>query len=166
MQRGQVVLMDTSVIIEAYRTNCWNAVTAHFSIGTVEKCYEETLTGDPLRPGYVTVDAAQFRKGLSERHEVSAVQSAVLSLKLANVDVLDAGERDLLAHLITRSDAWLASFADRAAVNAALELGLEERLVPLDAIARAAGARPALRYHFTEPWLGEVRTAFKLDRLL
>ena len=40
--------MDTSVIIEAYRTNCWNAVTTHFSIATVEKCYEETLTGDPL----------------------------------------------------------------------------------------------------------------------
>ena len=157
--------MDTSVIIEACRTNCWNAVTAHFSIATVEKCYEETLTGDPLRPGYVTVEPAHLRKGLGGRYVVSDAERAALSLSLENADALDAGERDLLAHLIARPEAWLVSCADRAAVNAALALGFEDRLVPLDAMAKAAGARPSLRHHFTEAWLSEVRTAFKMDRL-
>lgn len=165
MQRGQVILMDTSVIIEAYRTNCWKAVTAHFSVATVEKCCEETLTGDPLRPGYVAVDPETFRQSLSGRHGVSDIERAALSLNLENADALDAGERDLLAHLRGRSDVWLVSCADRAAVNAALVMGFEERLVSLDEIARAAGARPDLRRHFTEAWLREVRTTFKLARL-
>lgn len=165
MQRGQVILMDTSVIIEAYRTNCWNAVTAHFSVATVEKCYEETLTGDQLRPGYVAVDPENLRQGLADRNAVSNVERAALSLSLENADALDAGERDLLAHLLGRPGVWLVSCADRAAVNAALAMGFEDRLVSSDAIARAAGARPDLRRHFTEAWLREVRTAFKLDRL-
>ena len=29
MQSGQVVLVDTNIIIEAVRTNCWSAITAH-----------------------------------------------------------------------------------------------------------------------------------------
>jgi hypothetical protein len=165
MQRGQVILMDTSVIIEAYRTNCWKAVTAHFSVATVEKCYEETLTGDPLRPGYVAVDPDDLRRGLVGRDSVSNAQRAALLLSLENADALDAGERDLLACLLGRPGVWLVSCADRAAVNAALAMGFEDRLVSLDAIAKAAGARPDLRRHFTEAWLREVRTAFKLDRL-
>lgn len=164
MQRGQVILVDTNIIIEAFRTRCWNAITTHFSIQTVTTCCEEALTGDPLRPGYVTVDVAQLNKGLRGRHSVSADQHAELTVRLADPDTLDAGERDLLAHALGRSDDWLASGADRAAVNAALELGLEERFVSLGALARAAGARPALKYHFTDPWLSEVRTTYKLDR--
>jgi hypothetical protein len=164
VQRGEVILVDTNVVIEAFRTRSWNAITTHFSIQTVATCCEEALTGDPLRPGYVTVDAAQLNKGLRKRHGVSTAQRAALAARLADPDTLDAGEFDLLAHALARSDAWLASCSDRAAVNAALELGLEERFVSLSAMARAAGARPVLKYHFTDPWLSEVRTTYKLDR--
>lgn len=164
MQRGQVVLLDTNVIIEAIRTRCWTAITAHFSIQTVAVCCEEALTGDPLCPGYVSVDPAQLEKGLRARHQVSDEQRLALAVRLANPDILDDGERDLLAHAIGRSDAWVASCADRAAVNAALELGFEERFVSLAAMARVAGARPALKFQFTDAWLSEVRTTYKLDR--
>lgn len=164
MRRGQVVLLDTNVIIEAFRARCWNAVTAHFCVETVEKCYEEALTGDPARPGFVQVGAEQLRRGLRARHAIADAARTVLALKLAYPDALDAGERDLLAHAIGRSAVWIASCADRAAVNAALELGLEGRFVSLEAMAHAAGARPALRHHFTDAWLSRVRTEYKLDR--
>ena len=164
MQRGRVVLVDTNIIIEAFRTRCWNAVTTHFALETAEKCYEEALTGDLHRRGYVEIDAALLRKGLRSRHVVSDAARAALVLKLQRVDGLDAGERDLLAHALERADAWLASCADRAAMYAALELGWEERLVSLEAMARTAGARPSLKAHFTEAWLSQVRTAYKLDR--
>ncbi len=164
MQRGQVVLVDTNVIIEAVRTRCWTAITAHFSIQTVALCCEEALAGDPLRPGYVSVDPAQLDKGLRARHHVSDGQRLALAIRLTNPDILDPGERDLLAHAVGRADAWLASCADRAAVNAALELGFEERFVSLHAMARVAGAKPALKYHFTDAWLSEVRTTYKLER--
>lgn len=159
-----MVLLDTNVIIEAIRTRCWTAITAHFSIQTAAVCCEEALTGDPLRPGYVSVDPAQLEKGLRARHQVSDEQRLALAVRLANPDILDDGERDLLAHAIGRSDAWVASCADRAAVNAALELGFEERFVSLAAMARVAGARPALKFQFTDVWLSEVRTTYKLDR--
>ena len=164
MQRGQVVLMDTNVIIEAFRAHCWNAVTTHFTVETVEKCYEEALTGDPQRPDYIAVDAAQLRNGLRERRPTDRKKRTQLVVRLAYKEGLDAGELDLLAHALGRSDAWIASCADRAAVYAALELGWEERFVSLEAMARAAGARPALKHHFTDRWLKEVRTTYLLDR--
>jgi hypothetical protein len=164
VQRGQIVLMDTNIIIEAFRTRCWNALTSHFAVETVEKCYEEALTGDPLRPGYVDIDATQLRKGLSKRHAVSDLERMTLTLKLTNASSLDAGERDLFAHALGRTDGWVASCADRAAVNSALSLGWEERIIALEPLARTAGAKPALKHHFTERWLSEVRTAFLLER--
>lgn len=164
MQRGQILLVDTNIIIEAVRTRCWNALCAHFAVETVEKCYEETLTGDPLRPGYVAVDPEQLRKGLKKRHAVNDLARAQLQLAHAEAVALDAGERDLFAHALGRGDAWIASCADRAAVNTALALGWEERIASLDRLARHAGATPICKYHFTEGWLSEVRTTFLLGR--
>jgi hypothetical protein len=164
VRRGQVVLVDTNVIIEAFRARCWNALTAHFSVETVEKCYEEALTGDPARPGFVQIDPELLRRGLRGRHAVADAARGALAVRLAYPDALDAGESDLLAHAIGRPDAWIASCSDRAAVNAALELGLEDRFVSLEALAQRAGARPALRRHFSDAWLSGVRTEYKLDR--
>jgi len=56
VQQGQIVLVDTNIIIEAFRARCWKALTAYYRVETVEKCYEEALTGDRLRPGYVEVE--------------------------------------------------------------------------------------------------------------
>lgn len=165
MQRGQIVLVDTNIIIEAFRTHCWNALTSHFAVETVEKCYEEALTGDPLRPGYIKVDAGQLRKGLHNRHSVSDIERMTLMLKLTKPGSIDAGERDLFAHVLNRKDAWITSCADRAAVNTVLELGWEERLVALEALGHSAGARPVLKHNYTDRWLSEVRTAFKLERM-
>jgi hypothetical protein len=166
VQRGQLLLVDTNIIIEAVRTRCWNAISTHFAIETVEKCYEEALTGDPLRPGYVTVDPVQLRKGLVRRHDVTDLERAQLALRVAEASALDAGERDLFAHALARKDAWVASCADRAAVNVALALGWEGRVISLERLVQAAGSRSGLKRHFTEAWLSEVRTAYKLGRAL
>lgn len=47
------VFADTNVILEAFRTRCWTAITTHFAVETVEKCVEETLTGNPGDPRHV-----------------------------------------------------------------------------------------------------------------
>src|SRR5262245_12319473 len=118
MQRGQVILVDTNIIIEAVRTRCWNALASYFSVETVETCLEEGLTGDPLRPGYVQVDPAQLRKGVSKSHPVSSLQTMRLALTYPTADELDPGERKLLAHAMDRKDEWILGSADRAAVKA------------------------------------------------
>ena len=36
--KGQRVLVDTMVVIEAHRIGCWNALLHSFQIETVEQC--------------------------------------------------------------------------------------------------------------------------------
>ncbi len=166
MQRGQVVLVDTNIIIEAFRTGCWTALTAHFSIETVEKCCEEAHTGEAHRPGYVEVDTKTLRQRLTV-HRVSDSVLAALSLRDPEAFRLDLGERHLWAHALGRSDAWLASSGDHAAINAAVRLGWEDRLVSLEQLANHVGARSALKHlkeQFRSARLSTWRTAALIDR--
>lgn len=162
--QGQVVLVDTNIIIEAFRTRCWKALAAYYRVETVEKCYEEALTGDRLRPGYVEVETRALKEKLTI-HRVESMEQAALAVACPNVDALDAGERHLFAHAYSRSDAWIATCADRAAVRIALTLGWKERLCSLEVLSKPTGAKPALKRHFTEDWLSEVRTDFALGQL-
>jgi len=166
VQHGQVVLVDTNIIIEAVRTGCWSALTAHFSVETVEKCCEEARTGQAHRPGYVTVDESALRTRLAA-HKVSGVMLFELGQRYPDADRLDAGERHLWAHALGRNDEWLAACSDRAAVNAAVRLGWEDRLASLEELVNAAGARSALKNlkeQFSASRLSAWRTAALLAR--
>ena len=72
------VFADTNVILEAFRSRCWTAITTHFAVETVEKCVEETLTGDPTDPRHVAVAPAELHAGLTARHPVTRKELAAL----------------------------------------------------------------------------------------
>ena len=165
MERGHVILVDTNIVIEAVRTHCWNAIANWYALETVETCQREALR-DSLRPGYVTVGIELLQKGLKAVHTVNNIAKARLSLSSTNASALDAGEHDLFAHALGRSDAWLVACADRAAVNIAFSLGWEERVVSLEKLVQQTGSRPnpALNGHFTEKWLSSIRTAYRMDK--
>ncbi len=161
MQRGQIVLVDTNIIIEAVRTGCWNALAVHFDVHTVEKCCEEARTGEAHRPGYVQVDEKALRTRLTV-HRVSAPEVAALRVRDAEAFRLDSGERDLWSHALSRKDGWLASCCDAAAVGAAVRLGWGDRLRSLEELVQAAGARAALKElkgQFGSARLSQWRTA-------
>ncbi len=164
MQQGQIVLVDTNIIIEAFRARCWKALTAYYRVETVGKCYEEALTGDRLRPGYVEVDSAALKERLVI-HRVASLELAALALACPDADALDAGERHLFAHAHKRPDAWIVTCADRAAVRIAFALGWKERICSLELLSKPTGAKPELKRHFTEDWLSQVRTDFMLGKL-
>ena len=147
MDQGQIVLVDTNVIIEAFRTRCWKALTAYYRLETVEKCCEEALTGDRRRPGYVEVDAGVLKEKLII-HRVESLERAALVLACPDADALDAGERHLFAHAHGRKDAWITTCADRAAVRIALTLGWKERICSLEMLCKPAGAKPELKQHY------------------
>ena len=48
---GAVVLVDTNVIVEAYRTETWRALAGSYGIETVKDCVTETQTGYRSWPG-------------------------------------------------------------------------------------------------------------------
>ncbi len=144
MRPGQSVLVDTNIIIEAVRTNCWGALTARFTIETVDKCCEEARTGRQHRPGYVAIEEKVLREKLVT-NMVSDTELAGLSIQYADAALLDDGERHLWAHAVTRGDLWIASTGDKAAFFAACALGWRDRLVSLEELADVAGARHALK---------------------
>lgn len=100
-------------------------------------------------------------------HKVSEVMLFELGQRYPDADRLDAGERHLWAHALDRSDEWLAAGSDRAAINAAVRLGWEDRLVSLEELITAAGARSALKSlkgQFSSARLSEWRTAALIAR--
>jgi hypothetical protein len=155
--RGDIVLLDTNVIIEAHRARCWKSLAQFFRLETVEECCVETATGNRRRRDYVPVDVEALREQMVV-HTVSSSQLAQTEVRLPGPDLLDPGEKHLLAHALAKPGAWYLSASDRAAVRAGNELGFLERFVSLEALARAVGMTPQFKNHFTEKWLSALRT--------
>jgi hypothetical protein len=157
MTKGDIVLMDTNIIIEAHRTRCWRAVIKFFNVQTVEKCCEEAATGDKRRADYVEIDLEAMRTSVMV-HPVSLLELAEVETRLAEPDRIDPGEKHLLALALKKTGTWYLSASDAAAVKAGNELGLLERFVSLEALARAVGMSPQIKNHFTKKWLSALRT--------
>lgn len=151
-KKGQVVLVDTNVIIEAHRVKCWKALADYFSLETVEKCVEETQTGAQNRSPEENIDQAGLKKSLRAIHPVSQLERMEFSLR--NAVPLDPGERDLLAHAASRTDAWILSSPDKAAMRAASVEGWLDRLVSLEALCIDLRIRLAsdLKRNYTTEW--------------
>jgi hypothetical protein len=166
VQRGQVILVDTNVVIEAIRAGCWAALTGYCRVETVEKCREEARTGRDYLPGYVVVQEKDLRDRLIA-HDVDDQTLARLTLRDAATALLDPGERHLWAHALGRTDAWLATTADAAAIHAAVRLGWADRLVSLEQLAETCGLRSSARKlnkQFRTEQLSAWRTAALLAR--
>ena len=160
MQCRQIVLVDTNVIIEAIRTNCWAALTGHYQIETVEKCIEEARTGDAYRAGYIKVTDRDLRERLIA-HGVTNGALAQLIVREPLAEGLDPGEKHLWAHALGRKDAWVATTADGSAVRIAMKLGWGDRLVSLEELLHGCGAKAAVRAlnrHFRSAALSGWRT--------
>ena len=120
------VFADTNVILESFRTGCWTAISSHFAIETVQKCVEETLTGNPGDPRHVTVPPANLKVGLAGSHPVTRKELASLVLAHPSCSTLDDGEKHLLAWLLANkllpSAVIVVTTADKAARTALADL--------------------------------------------
>lgn len=163
MTAPPTLLVDTNVIIEAVRTGCWRAITGRMNVETVATCTHEAMAGDASRKGYVEVSAEDLSR-LACVHSVSEEERATFALEYPYAAGMDAGERDLFAHALGRSDdTWLLLSPDKASIRAGVTLGWQDRLRSLAAVADETGARPKLKRHFEESWLAEWRTHFLLE---
>ncbi|NIM18754.1 MAG: hypothetical protein GTO51_00655 [Candidatus Latescibacteria bacterium] len=161
---NRLILVDTNIIIESVRTECWNGIRGHYQVVTVEKCREEAQSGIGRTRGYVEVSDNH----LSSRIQIAAVsdiERAHFVTECAEAMGLDYGERDLWAHALSRTDEWEAACADRAAVRIAMQLGWGDRLISLEELVERAGiqTKKPLKNHYTKRELGIWRTLFRLD---
>jgi hypothetical protein len=161
---NRLILVDTNIIIEAVRTECWSGLRGYYQLVTVEKCREEAQSGIARTPGYVLVEDTHLSSGI----QIMAVTDAdrvLLVTSCTEAAVLDDGERDLWAHAYSMGDDWGAACADQAAVRVATQLGWGDRLESLEELVRAAGIRTRLplKNHYTRRMLSVWRTKFMLD---
>lgn len=164
------VFVDTNIILEAFRTGCWAAICQHYAVETVEKCIEESLTGDPTDPRRIEVEQDILVAGLAARHHVGKHELACLVLAHPECQGLDDGEMHLLAWLhaqgLLPNSLILVSTADKAAIVATSRLGWLDSLTSLEHLARSSGAtRPQierLARHYRAGWLDEIRVKIRL----
>jgi len=112
------------------------------------------------------IDEQELRRSFKAVHPVSDEQLAEVLLK--GGAALDAGERALWAHALSRTDeTWILCGPDRASMRFGYQAGMRARLVSLGGLFEEIGHRPkeALRAHFEKRWLEDVLSKLVLGIL-
>jgi hypothetical protein len=151
------VLVDTNVILEAYRIGAWKALSSGYAVETVEDCVTETQTGFQRRRREEQIDAGELRASLKGVHGVSDRQLAEVAIRALDI-ALDVGERALWAHALTRTDGWLLCGPDKASLRAGIRFGYRDQLVSLERLLDEAGHRTKLNLGLahTTRWLEQT----------
>jgi hypothetical protein len=162
MKKGDRVLIDTMVIIEAHRLSCWSGIRDFFSLETIEQCVIECATGNRLRTGYVPVDGEKLGTGILVHPATEAMRTTLVARDPRSAR-LDPGERDLLAFALSLAGAWLLCAPDKAAILSAHRLNWLDRVVALEEMALVAGLRKqGYGLNHTKRWLREFKTKIQL----
>lgn len=148
------ILVDTMVIIEAYRIEAWNALSARYKIERVEKCVEETQTGMHNRPRRLWIDESKPRERLNAVHPVTEEEVASTISPDQITGFIDDGELHLWAHAVERTDAWTPCGPDAASLRPGVLLGFRERFVALETLIDDIGHRARIRpcRNHTKKW--------------
>jgi predicted nucleic acid-binding protein len=152
-RRPNPLLVDTNVIIEAFRSSSWKALTGGYSVETVETCVIETQTGYQRRRREVQIEEAELRAKLAAVHKVTDAQRAEALIRGLGIS-LDPGELDLWAHATTRKDAWFLCGPDKASLRFGIRVGFRDRLVSLERLLEEVGfpVKGKLRGNYTAQW--------------
>jgi hypothetical protein len=171
MQKNRV-FADTNVILEAFRIDCWESISDHFHIETVEKCIEETLTGNPNSPRHISVNSTKLKTGLNARHQVYPATLASLVLSHPICANLDDGEQHLLAWLFENKPSlskFIVTTADKAALRAVHQLGFLDNALSLEDLARQASVTRnklnGLALQHKDEWLSQFKTKLRLETM-
>ena len=164
MKAGDIVLVDTNVIIEGHLASCWAALTGAYRVETVEECIVEAMTGDYDWNG-TRPPESKLRVSFNAIHGVSNLELA--EVKLAGGASLHPGEQALWAHALARNDAWILCGPDRASMRFGYEQNQRDRLVSLGALLQQVDFKPPkpLRSQFEQRWLQDVVTKLILGIL-
>jgi hypothetical protein len=163
LKRGDIILVDTTLILAAHRYKCWNSFVNNFRIETVERCVEECATGNN-RHRNVFIDTVELRKCIKV-HKVDCFQMAMAVKESRKLPVLDPGEKELLSHAFNRRDFWMISSQDAGCISAGNELGFLDRFVSPEELAEVLGLNISFNDQFTKKWLVDLRSKIKLEFL-
>ena len=83
VKRGDLILLDTSAIIEANKLKFWNALEKGFQLETVQKCIDEIKARNFRGGTRLTIDISRLKRGIIVR-EVNReiLTAAVLTMAI------------------------------------------------------------------------------------
>lgn len=169
IKSGDIVLIDTNVIIEAYRLSCWEHLSKTFELHTVSKVLEETQNGYNNR-STETVDYDSLKQSFHYVHDVTQQELLVCNMKHPDARILDLdpGERDLIAYATSLGkNCWLLCSPDKAAMRTSHSLGCLDNIVSLEALLDITSLqlRSKLKDNYTESWHSRIRVSILMGAL-
>lgn len=163
LRRGDSILVDTNVIIEAHRVGCWLAMASQFKLITVEKVIEETQTGHQNRSPEQNIHEGELRAGFHQISAVTRVQLATIDLDYLDHG-LDDGEHHLVALAASLDDGgWLLNSPDKGTIRFCSRAGWLDRLIALETMTDMLGLPHGrrLRGNHTASWLRHQVNQFR-----
>ncbi len=156
------VLVDTNVLIEAWRVDAWRALCGGYHLETVEECVIETQTGFQRRRPEQQIDIEALRGGLKGIHAVTDEERAAALVRDGDIAFLDEGEKGLWAHALSRPDAWVLCGPDKASLRIGVRAGLRDRLVSVERLLADVGHRPKtpVKAAYGQDWLSRALFEF------
>ena len=152
------VLVDTNVIIECWRIGAWRALAGGYTLETVGMCIIETQTGFQRRRPEGRIDSQVLARTIKHVYPVEDAHFVEALTRDPEIGFLDAGERALWAHAVSRVDTWVLCGPDKASLRIGIRLGLRDRLVSLERLLGDVGFRPQieLKDAYKQKWLEQA----------
>ncbi len=168
LRRGDRVLVDTNVSLEAHRVGCWRPMAMEFNLITVEKVIEESQTGHQNRSPEQMIDEATLRGSFHHIAAPRRVERAAIDIDFPDHG-LDEGEYHLVAYAATISDepAWLLNSPDKGTIRFCNRAEWLDRLIALQTMTDLLGLPHGkqLRGHYTQSWLETEIAKFRFGLL-
>ena len=168
LRRGDRVLVDTNVILEAHRVGCWRPMATQFRLITVEKVIEETQTGHQNRSTDQNIDETALRDSFCHIAAPDKVERAAIDIDFPDHG-LDDGEYHLVAYAATIGDeqAWLLNSPDRGTIRLCSRAQWLDRLVALQTMTDLLGLPHGrqLRGNYKRSWLETEINRFRFGLL-
>lgn len=166
IEKDHIVLIDTCVILEAHRVNCWNNLANQFKLVTVEKVIEETQNGYRNRAASQTINEQALRASFHHIEPISDIERVEFSFT-CNIH-MDDGEKDLAIFALRLPDTpvWYLNSPDNASVRFAHSQKWLDRMVSLEEMAGQVNARPSLAFkeNYSSSWLRQAKLDFRLGK--
>ncbi|ELX4206468.1 hypothetical protein QJ367_001027 [Vibrio vulnificus] len=169
IKSGDIVLIDTNVILESHRLACWGHLTQEFELHTVTKVLEETQNGYCNRSGS-TIAYGPLKASFHNVHDVTNEELLLCSMKYPKAKImdLDPGERDLITYATSlNKECWLLCSPDKAAMRTTHVLGYLDSVVSLETMLSVTSLqlKSKLKENYTESWNSRTKTSIKLGAL-
>lgn len=126
------VFVDTNFIIAAHEARLWKSLSKSHDLETVEQCREECHTGCQKREPETWIDDGALLASLAgSPHPVDDGMRSVVLVKRGGA-VLDMGELDIWAAVLSDPGAWIVSGPDTASMKFGIYNGYGDRLLSME----------------------------------